>query len=204
MAKSKFPTTRAGILVLLNQMIDGFTEDTADFPAPPVTVAALIAHRDAIAAAESAEMTSRLAHDTDVEAVDDAYENAIDDMKTDIKYAELVAKNDNKKLVRIGWSARAEGTPQPPPTTPLAFEVLNQGKNSAHFDWKSPKGGGKAKMYDLVQLDVEGSTEPKVLKSTVATEIFVDNLPTGTVVFAVVAVNDAGKSEPSSPVTLYF
>lgn len=205
MGKNKFPTTQAGIEALLNEMIDGFTEDATDFPAPPVTTLELKARQANIAARRSDLMTAKLAYETALDAFQDEFEATIDDMKTDIKYAELVAKNDNKKLERIGWAARGANTPQPPPTAPLGFEVLSQGRAAAHFDWKSPKGGGKAKMYDLILLDGgAGGTEGKVLKSTVDTEITVDSLPTGTLVFAVVAVNEAGRSAPSSPVTLYF
>ncbi len=205
MPKTKFPTTRPKLIILANAMIHGFTVDTTDFPAPPIKPNDLQNKLNAALSVTNERTTAEAALREIIERETDAYDDLDDDMKTDIKYAEMMTKDD-AKLKQIGWSGRAAPQPLQPPNVPRAFEILEQGKGSAHFDWKEPAGGGAVKMYRVMMMEVGGTSGGwKEVASAVESEAVVSGQANGKeYLFCVVAVNSAGESGQSNAVTAFL
>ena len=85
------------------------------------------------------------------------------------------------------------------PAAPTGLLGLADGANLA-LSWKAGTGGGLASSYIL---DVSGALTLSVPIAPSETFAFT-GVPTGTYTFAVRAVNGAGSSPPSPPVTLAF
>lgn len=205
MGKRKFPTTRPKVVVLANAMIHGLTVDTTDFPNPPVKSSDLQAQLDAALGVTNERTTAEAALRAIVEREADSYEALEEAMKTDLQYAEMMTKDD-AKLQQLGWSGRAAPQPLQTPNAPRAFEILEQGKGSAHFDWKEPAGGGAVKMYRVLMMEVGGvSGSWKEVASAIDSEAVVSGQANGMeYLFCAVAVNAAGESGQSNAVTAYL
>jgi predicted phage tail protein len=88
------------------------------------------------------------------------------------------------------------------PTVPSApVNLLAGGSGSSLFlAWQNTAGGGTP---TAIRLDVSGALTGSAVLAAQETFSF-DGVPPGTYTFAVSAVNSAGSSAPSSPVTLTF
>lgn len=207
MSKSKFPTTRPKQIALAQAMISGFTTDTEDFPAPTVAVADLQAKLDTAQAATNARTVAESVARESVQTESGAYDDLIEAMKTDIRYAELVTNDDDVKLQKIGWSGRAAPTALQPPNAPRSFEIVEQGRGFAHFDWKDPLGGGAVKMFRVMMMEVGGTSGTWTeAASAVDSEAVVTGLAGDgkEYIFCAVAVNTAGTSGQSNTVTAFL
>ena len=205
MGKNKFPTARADVIALAQAMINGFTVDTADFPAPPIKAAQLNDLLTAAIALRNARITAAAAAKEATDTENDPFGELVDAMKDDIKYAELVTKGNDAKLQEIGWSGRAASKALQPPGEPSAFEALKQGKGWAQFDWKEGKSGGKASMYRILMMQVGGTGDWKEAGASVLPENTVGGIESGQeYVFCVVAANSAGTSDQSNAVNLFL
>lgn len=205
MAKNKFPTSKAGQIALGQAVINGFTVAADDFPAPTVSIDDLKLLLAAAIAKRNARITADAAAAEALEDENEAFEALNDALKTDIKYAELVTKGDDAKLQQISWSGRAAAKTPAAPGAPGAFEVVQQGKGWAHFDWKTPKTGGKALMFSVLMKETGAAGDWKVAGSSVNPENTITNLESGKeYIFCVVGVNAAGTGEQSNAVTLFL
>lgn len=208
MAKAKFPTSKPTVVVLAQAMIHGLTEARADFPAPPVLPADLQARLDAALAVTNERTTIEAALRAIVRREDAGYDDLEDDMKTDLKYAELTVKGDDAKLRQIGWSGRAAPSAKQAPNVPRALESIGQGKGWIHCDWKDSVGGN-VNLYRVLMMEVgagsDGGGEWKEVASAIESEAVVTGLATGKeYIFCVVAVNSAGASKQSNTVTAFL
>lgn len=130
-------------------MIAGFANNTGVYPAPTITVQQLAARLNAsIAVDQQSVAAHNIAKQTTV-TDRETLKLLADDMKTDIKYAEMTVGNDALKLQLIGWDANDGDTPLAPPGQPRYFEALKQGEGTISFDWKAPEkdDGGKIASY---------------------------------------------------------
>lgn len=205
MAKNKFPASKAGQIALGQAIINGFTVAVDDFPAPTVSLADLKILLAAAIEKRNARITADAAAAESLEEETEAFEALNGALKTDIKYAELVTKGDNAKLQQISWSGRAAAKTPAVPGAPGAFEVVQQGKGWAHFDWKTSKTGGKTSMFSVLIKETGATGDWKVAGSSVNPENTITNIESGKeYIFCVVAVNAAGTSEQSNAVTLFL
>lgn len=203
MAQSKFPRARAEQVALAQAMINGLTVDNADFPRPPVMPADLQTRLDAALAQRNtrilADAAAKEAHDDE----DAAFEDLVEDMKTDLQYAEMVSKDDDAMMQKLGYSGRSPARAPQSPNVPRLFEIIEQGKGWAKFDWKLPTGGGKVSMYRLMAQEAGGNW--REVASAVKDEAIVTGLTSGKEYnFCVVAINAAGASGQSNTVTAFL
>lgn len=202
----KFPRKKPDIVALAQAMINGFTVDTTDFPEPPIKPDALQTTLDAALAKRNARITAEAALAEAVVDENEAFDDLADDMKTDLQYAEMMTKGDDAKLKEIGWAGRAAPTPLQIPGVPRTFEIIEQGKGWAKFDWKSPDSGGKVSMYRVLRMEVGGSAgDWTEVASAVKLEATVTGQANGKdYLFCVVAVNSAGAGGQSNAVTAFL
>jgi hypothetical protein len=200
---AKFPKKEADIIALAEQMIAGLSANPAVFPNPPHPayqpnngimwkVNQYNSNRqDLIAAHAAAEQAT-----ADKDA---AFENLIDAMKTDIRYAETAVNFDDTQLKLIGWSAKKSPTALTPPGQTLSLEVSTQGEASLTLSWQAPIDGGKVIAYRVVRRIEEGADED--VATAVKPEASLTDQPQRQkLAFKVIAINKAGEGSPSNTV----
>jgi len=200
MKMARFPKAEAEIVALSLAMVDGFTDNAAVYPAPPVDVATLTtlyglysnARNDMIAAQASAEQATV---DKDI-----ALDELVDAMKSDLRYAENTVGFDDEQLKLIGWGGRSPRTALELPGQPRTLEAIRQGDNWVYLDWKKPADGGKPTAYKITRRErPEGPWED--IATALITEATLVDQPKGKELECrIVAVNKTGDSEPSNTV----
>nr|VFK50917.1 MAG: hypothetical protein BECKTUN1418D_GA0071000_100321 [Candidatus Kentron sp. TUN] len=173
---SKFPKDETNILALGREMADGFRAKIDIFPAPPIDIegleACIKARERAVAAQAAAEQATA--------AKNSAFRILIENMRTDLRYAENTV-NDDAQLKYIGWSGRKPKTPLAAPGQVRALVVQEQGEGWIHLGWGKPTEGGKVAAYKVQRREpAEG----------------MDWLEAG------VAINKTGEGEASNTVTV--
>ena len=119
-------------------------------------------------------------------------------MKDDLKYAEIVAGDNQGKLHDLGWGGRRDGNKLEVPSRPRDLEVVRSGKGWVFLDWKFPTEGGEAAAYKVqASRPEEGSW--KDVGACIETELLVNDQERSVdLQFHVIAMNRAGQSEPSN------
>nr|VFK12902.1 MAG: hypothetical protein BECKLPF1236B_GA0070989_104119 [Candidatus Kentron sp. LPFa] len=103
---AQFPNTEADILTLAERIAKGLAENTALYPAPPVSGAHIEAVRNAFLAAREAETSARSAWEGAITARQETIQALVEGMKDTLSYAEKAVDFDDVKLRRIGWRGR--------------------------------------------------------------------------------------------------
>lgn len=80
----------------------------------------------------------------------------MDLLKTNIRYAENTAHDEDGKLQLIGWGARRGRTANDIPGQVRALELIREGKDWVFLDWKEPSGGGQVAAYKIQRRKRDG------------------------------------------------
>ncbi len=195
---ARFPKREGDIEVLASRLIEGLTENADVFVSPPVTPEELTdafeKYRAARKAADRVAGEAKTATDHKDEFLDDL----VDRMKDDLKYAEIVAGDNDGKLNELGWGGRSSANKLDVPSRPRDLEVVRSGKGWVFLDWKFPTEGGEAAAYK-VQCSRPEEGEWKDVGACVETQLLVNKQERGVdLQFHVIALNRAGESEPSN------
>ncbi len=195
---ARFPTRENDVAVLAEDLIEGFTQHSEYFPSPPATAEELQAsyqeYKQARDAALTAAGSAKAAYDLKDEALDDLTDN----MKADLKYAEIVANEDEGKLALLKWGGRRSPRTLEQPDRPRDLEVARSGKGWVFLDWKPPLLGGDVAAYK-VQVARPDEGVWKDVGMSVETELMVNDQERGVdLQFHVIAVNRAGEGGPSN------
>ncbi len=192
-----FPRTESEITALARRVMAGLAENAKLFPAPTVPVAELKAAYDAfiaaILAAQDAEAAARLRY------VDKAKARAalVDVLKSDLRYAENVAPDDNQ-LVKLGWGGRRPRTKLGVPGQVMGLEIVEEGAGSIALRWKKPTDGGAVAAYK-VQVRHRSGGAWEQADMTVHRKILLSDQPRGVnLEYRVIAVNRAGEGKESA------
>jgi hypothetical protein len=140
---ARFPKKEVEIVALAERLWSGLLDNLSIYPNPPVhpilirtkSMIYLARRNDFIAAQAGAEQATA--------AKDEALEELVEAMKTNIHYAENTVNYDEDKLKLIGWVGRRTKTPLAPPDQVRLLEAPKQGKGSVFLGWKTPLDGGK-------------------------------------------------------------
>ena len=81
----------------------------------------------------------------------DALDDMVEAMKTDIRYAENTVNYDDDKLKLIGWAGRKAATPLAVPGQTRLLEAPKQGAGWLFLDWKKPSDGGSINAYKVMR-----------------------------------------------------
>jgi hypothetical protein len=188
------------ILVLANEMKAGLTAHEDYFPEPPVAPATLTTALTAVQAAMDKVLAAKTAAEAATAEKVAALEVLVEAMKTDLRYAENVAHDDDLKLKTIGWGARKEPEPTVVPGQPRRLEVYPQGEGWLELQWIAPAEGGRANTY-TIQRRLKSESTWTEIASTYERTITLQNQPRGVELeYSVIAVNKCGKGPISNTV----
>ncbi len=198
----RFPKREAEIVALAERMIAGLIANPTLYPNPPYPAWAAMnsirfkvrqynrCREELIAAGAAAEQATA--------DKDDALENLVEAMKTDLLYAENTAHYDDDKLKLIGWAGKAAPTPLAVPGQVRSLEVPRQGDGWLMLDWKSPLDGGAASAYKVMRRERPAGAWEDVATAVITEATLVEQPKAKELEYRIVAVNKAGDGEPSN------
>ena len=199
----RFPRTEPEIAALAHVVTQGLADAPEDFPAPPVAPdelqMQLDAYNGALMSAVKAETAAREHH----AAKDEALEKLVDGVKANLKYAEIVVRDEPEKLNQVGWGERREGTALEAPGEVRDIGIRAEGDSWVVLDWKAPVDGGAVAVYRIQRRSGDGSRTWELVDTAVETEHLLGNQPRGVELeYRVIAVNRSGSGQPSGMVTV--
>jgi hypothetical protein len=198
---ARFPTREADIVALAGDIMHGLTEYTEDFPNPPVTTeeigTALATYSQAREGVVGAEAAAAEAYSVKNEALDDL----ADLLRGALRYAETAVKDDEEKLKLIGWGPRREAVSLKEPGQVRSLEMKRRGRGWIYLDWKPPMDGGAVATYRVESRKREGG-EWELAAMAMDDEAVLSEQEQGVELeFHVIAVNKAGRGQPSNIVS---
>ena len=195
---ARFPSKQAEIVALAEAMITGFTDNATLYPGPPVDPVHLTMEKDAYITAANAAIAAAAAAEAATSSKDDALEDLIGAMKSDLRYAENTVNFDDEKLKLIGWAGKKAPHALTAPGQSRLLEAPRQGAGWVFLDWKKPVEGGTPAAYRVMRRERPDGAWSEVA-TAVITEATLVEQPTGIELeYRIVAVNKAGDGEPSN------
>jgi len=197
---AKFPKSEAEVLVLANDMKAGLGAHEELFPDPPVPVTTLTTALATVQTALDRLTAARSAAETATAEKVAAFETLVEAMKTNLRYAENVTKNDDLKLKTIGWAARKEPEPTSVPGQPRQLTVYPQGEGWLELQWMAPAEGGRPTTY-TIQRRLKSESAWTEIASTYERRITLQGQSRGVELeYSVIATNKVGRGPVSNAV----
>ena len=202
-----FPKAESEIVALGTAMLNGLTNNPGVYPDPPLAQAQLGPLLNGYAVSKSAHTEAQAAAEETTGTKDEALAMLIEGLKKDLRYCERVAKNDNDKLMLVGWGARKTPEPAPAPGQPRALAATEQGQGTVNLMWKPAENGsgGPVRSF-LIERRQQGETEfgPWTqIDATLETVAHLTNQPRGIdLEYRVLGANKGGESIPSNVVAV--
>jgi fibronectin type 3 domain-containing protein len=132
---------------------------------------------------------------------DDALEELVDGAKANLKYAEVVFREQPERLTKLGWGRRRNGSTLEAPGEVRDIRVAAEGDTWVVLEWRPPVDGGAVGAYKIQRKKKDGVWED--VGSSVDTGQMLSNQPRGIEMeYRVLAVNKAGTGQPSATVTV--
>ncbi|GAH03840.1 unnamed protein product, partial [marine sediment metagenome] len=129
---------------------------------------------------------------------DDALEELVDAMKSDIRYAENTVDFDDDKLKLIGWAGKKAATALQPPGQSRLLEAPKQGDGWVFLDWKAPIDGGAPSAYKVMRRERPAGAWEDVATAVITEATLVEQPKTKELEYRIISVNKAGDGEPSN------
>lgn len=195
---ARFPRTEAEVVALAEAMISGLADNAAVYPAPPVLPADLTALISAYTVVKNDSIAAQAAAEQATADKDDALEELVDAMKSDIRYAENTVDFDDDKLKLIGWAGKKAATALQPPGQSRLLEAPKQGDGWVFLDWKAPIDGGAPSAYKVMRRERPAGPWEEVATAVISEATLVEQPKTKELEYRIIAVNKAGDGEPSN------
>jgi len=197
---ARFPLKESDIVALATSMISGLANNVAIYPAPPVLPADLGAAFGDYSTAKNVQTAALAAAEAATMDKDNALEDLVEAMKTDIRYAENTVNYDDDKLKLIGWAGRKTPSALTAPGQTRLLEAPKQGAGWLFLDWKKPSDGGAVSAYKVKRRERPDGPWSEVATAVISEATLVEQ-PTGKELeYRIKAVNKAGEGEPSNTV----
>ncbi|MBI9016970.1 MAG: fibronectin type III domain-containing protein [Phycisphaerae bacterium] len=195
-----FPQKEADIVALALNMVSGFTDNTAIYPDPIVSVVNLSLSVADYNIKKSAVSAAEAAYTAAVADKDAALELMTDNMHKDINYAVNLVGNDATKLQLIGWDGRKPKTPLALPGQALELTAPDEGEGTIKLCWKAPADGGAVAAYNIQRRQrPEGPWQQVSMAMT--NEINLIDQPRAIEwEYRIIAVNKTGAGMPSNTI----
>jgi len=195
---ARFPFTEADIVALADVMQSGLTDNAVVYPVPPVLPADLIVLINTYQVAKNGAVAAQAAAEDATATKNDALEDLVEAMKSDIRYAENTVNYDDDKLKLIGWAGRKTAIPLAAPGQARLLEAPKQGAGWVFLDWKKPSEGGAISAYRVMRRERPAGSWAEVATAVISEATLVEQ-PTGKELeYRIIAVNKAGDGEPSN------
>jgi hypothetical protein len=197
----RFPEAEPDIAALAMVLIQGLRNAAEDFPTPPVPPDPLQQSLDLFNEARTAAVAAESAARDRVAAKNRALEQLADNMRLDLRYAEVAAKQAPEKLAVLGWGPRRDPRNSEPPGVVRDLGIKSRGDTWFVLDWKAPATGGTPAAYHVERRRRDGGEWEEVAHSLASEELLAGQEPGVEWEFRVYAENRAGVGE-RSPVAL--
>ena len=195
---ARFPKAEAEIAALAQAMVSGLTANAAVYPAPPVAQVGLTTLFSAYTTSKNAAIAAQAAAEDATTTKDEALDDLVDAMKSNIRYAENTVDFDDDKLKLIGWAGKKAKTPLAPPGQARLLEAPKQGEGWVFLDWKAPVDGGAVSAYKVMRRERPAGPWEEVATAVISEATLVEQPRGKELEYRIVAVNKAGESEPSN------
>jgi hypothetical protein len=134
----RFPEKETDIVALAELLWRGLLSGRLVYPKPPIHPI-LVRMRALVYRNRRDIMLARQAKaESTITAKNEALEDLIEALKTNIRYAENTVDFDDDKLKLINWAGRQTATALTPPGQSGLLEAPKQGEGWVFLDWKSP------------------------------------------------------------------
>ena len=195
----RFPHREAEILRLAQDIVAGLKTHTEVFPNPPVSPEELEKALAKCNTTREAAIVAQAQSSQGITAKDEAMDEMVDLMKTDIRYAENTERGDDDTLQLIGWGGRRGRSPNDVPGQVRTLEVVREGKDWIYLDWKEPTDGGPVPAYQIQRRRRDGDGAWINVGMAVESEATLNDQESGVEFeFQVVARNKSGEGPPSN------
>lgn len=195
---STFPLREADIARLAHDLASGLASHPEDFPAPPFGAEEIEKSLAEYNAAREAAIQASANAQQGTAAKNQALTALVDKLKMNLRYAENITRKDDGKLQLLGWGAPRRGTPNDVPGQARTLEVIREGADWVHLDWKEPVDGGQVGAYRVQRRKREDGTWIDV-GMAIESEVLLNGQESGVEFeYRVIAVNKAGEGRPSN------
>ncbi len=199
---ARFPFAESEIVVLAQSMIAGFKANADLYPTPPVDPVEVQVKLETYLQARDKATAAQATAQQAVEVKNNALQDLVDDLKSDLRYAENTVNYDDTQLKLLGWGGRKARTGQQPPGQCRSLEAPRQGEGWIFLDWKEPAEGGSVLAYKL-QWRQQGTESWQEAGIALESEITLVNQMRGqSLEYRAIAINKAGEGNPSNTVAV--
>jgi hypothetical protein len=195
---SRFPATEPDIAALAMVLIDGLRKAPEEFPAPPVPPDPLQESLDQYNLARTAAVAAESAARDQVAAKNQALEQLANNMRLDLKYAEMATRDAPDQLAKLGWGPRRDPRSLEIPGVVRDLSIKSQGETWLVLDWKPPAGGGDPAVYHIERRRRDGGEWQHVALAIASEELLTEQEEGIELEFRVYAENKAGVGERST------
>jgi hypothetical protein len=108
-------------------LVEGLGQATEDFPAPPVAPEELRVKLEAYHSTAAATVVAETAVREQHAAKDRTLEDLVDDMKANLKYAEVAVRDQPEKLSQLGWGPRRSASSLKEPGEVRDIRIVSEG-----------------------------------------------------------------------------
>jgi len=193
-----FPESEPDIAAFAMVLIDGLRQAAAEFPAPPVPPDTLEQSLEQYNEARTAAVAAESAARDQVAAKNRALEQLVDNMRLDLKYAEMSAKDAPDQLAKLGWGPRRDPRSLEVPGVVRDLSVKSRGEGWLVLDWKPPAGGGAPAVYHIERRRRDGGEWEQVAHAIASEGLLAEQEQGIEWEFRVYGENKAGVGERST------
>jgi hypothetical protein len=195
-----FPSRELDIVRLAQDVANGLAANPETFPAPPASAERLLETVGKYNAARDAALAAQATAVKGTASKNEALEELAGLVKSNLRYAESVSRDDPSRLQLIGW-----GPPRNRrfneleiPGQVMTLEVRQEGKSWISLGWKEPFDGGPVSAYRIQRRRREGGEWTDV-GTSVETAVTLSEQESGVELeYRVVGVNKAGEGPASN------
>lgn len=197
-----FPKKEAEIAALAEPLRRGLLSNRPVYPNPPVNPFALRMKSLVYKNRCEVLLAKKANAETATTAKDEALEDLVKALKSNILYAENTVNFDDAKLKLIGWAGRQAATALTPSGQSRLLEASKQGNGWVFLDWKAPADGGKPRAYKIQRRKRSNSSWQDVATAIVTEATLVEQPQKQELEYRIIAVNKAGEGQPGNTVNV--
>jgi len=194
----RFPKKEVEIASLAERLWRGLLDNNSEYPTPPVHPILIRVKSMIYSSRREYLIAKQAAAEEATTAKNEALEELIEAIKTDIRYAENTVNFDDDKLKLIGWAGKKTATVLAPPGQVRLLEAPKQGKGWVFLDWKAPLDGGKPKAYKVQRRLHSGGSWKDAATAILTEATLVEQPQKQELEYHIIAVNKAGDGSPSN------
>jgi hypothetical protein len=196
---ARFPKKEADIEALALAIAQGLW-GSAVFTNPPVNPMGLLVLVNAYRATRNTAIAAQAAAEQATADKDEALDELVEAMKSDIRYAENTVNFDDEQLKLIGWAGKKARTPLAPPGQARLLEAPRQGEGWVFLDWKAPVEGGTVSAYKVMKRERPEGPWEEVATAVISEATLVEQPRGKELEYRIIAVNKTGEGSPSNTV----